>query len=200
VSSRIGAAVRKSNGFDWAYRDLLTALLVVFIAMAVLSLIATSTKANPHIPIQGNLIIEMRWDALSDSDIDLWVQSPGDSPVGFERPSGLNCNLLRDDLGRLHDPSSENEEMTVCRNAPAGDYAVNVMAYDVYDGKFPVDVTVEGTFSGTDSAEQLFSRHVKLTYGGQELTVARFRLDGAGDLVDGSMNDVPIRLYRRGSQ
>lgn len=186
----------ESYGFSWAYRDLLTALLVVFIAMAALALIAVVQRPNPNVAIQGNLIVTMHWDPRSGSDIDLWVKSPGDAPVGFHRMSGLNCNLLRDDLGRMHDPSSQNQEMVVCRNAPAGAYAVNVMAYNVYDRRFPVAVSVESYYSDGNGTTRIFQRQAKLTYLGQELTVARFGLRNGGTLAPGSLNDIPIALYR----
>jgi hypothetical protein len=186
----------ESPGFSWAYRDLLTALVVVFIAMAALALVAVVQKPDPNVAVQGNLIFTLHWDPRSNSDIDLWVKSPGDQPVGFHRMSGISCNLLRDDLGRRRDANSENEEMTVCRNAPAGAYAVNVMAYDVYDRRVPVRVSVEATFSGAGGSRRLFRRDAKLAYQGQELTVARFRLEKGGALEPGSLNDIPIRLYR----
>lgn len=187
----------ESRGFVWAYRDLLTALLVVFIAMATLALVALVQKPDPKVAIQGNLIFTMHWDPKSNSDVDLWVRSPGDEPVGYRRMSGVNCNLLRDDLGHLHDPSSENQEMTVCRNAPAGDYAVNIVAYDVYDRHFPIRVSVESFFSGAGGSIRLFQRDVTLTYQGEELTVKRFAMRKGGTLVPGSVNDIPVGLFKQ---
>ncbi|MGH7685126.1 MAG: hypothetical protein ACREMT_12335, partial [Vulcanimicrobiaceae bacterium] len=172
----------ESRGFSWAYRDLLTALLVVFIAMATLALVAVVQKPNPTLPIQGNLIFTMHWDGNSNSDIDLWVKGPNDSPIGYRRMSGLNCNLLRDDLGQKHDPSSQNEEMAICRNAPPGAYAVNVVAYNVYDRRFPVHVSIESYFSDASSSNRLFERDAKLMHQGQEVTVARFELMKHGEL------------------
>ena len=186
----------ESRGFSWAYRDLLTALLVVFIAMATLALVAVVQKPNPKVAIQGNLIFAMHWKASSNSDIDMWVKSPEDRPVGFMRLSGMNCNLLRDDLGHAHDPSSENEEMAVCRNAPAGAYAVNVMAYDVYDRHFPIDVTVESFYTNGTGSSRLFQRDARLTYQGQEVTVAQFQLTKDGLVKAGTINDIPIVLFR----
>lgn len=186
----------ESRGFSWAYRDLLTALLVVFIAMAALALVAVVQKPNPNVAIQGNLVFTMHWRERSNSDIDMWVKSPDDRPVGFMRLSGMNCNLLRDDLGHAHDPSSENEEMTVCRNAPPGEYTVNVMAYDVYDHHFPIDVSIESFFSNGSGSNRLFQRDAHLTFQGQELTVARFALTKGGLVKPGSFNDIPVRLFR----
>jgi hypothetical protein len=36
--------------------------------------------------------------------VDLWVQAPGDIPVGYSNKGGLIMNLLRDDLG-TNDPT-----------------------------------------------------------------------------------------------
>lgn len=186
----------ESPGYTWAYRDLLTALLVVFVAMSALALIAVTRSPARDIPIQGNLVVALHWDARSNSDVDLWVKSPGDEAVGFERRTGTSCNLLRDDLGHLHDPSSENEEMTVCRNGPPGPYAVNVMAYDAYDGRFPIHASIEAFYSDGRASNRIFQRNATLTYQGQELTVARFDLTKTGTIVPGSFNDIPTRLYR----
>ena len=51
----------------------------------------------------GNVIIEAQWADKLDADVDLWVQAPGDVPVGYSNKSGAVFNLLRDDLGRAHD-------------------------------------------------------------------------------------------------
>ena len=40
-----------------------------------------------------------RWPPELDSDVDLWVQAPGDVPVGYSNKGGAVFNLLRDDLG-----------------------------------------------------------------------------------------------------
>lgn len=182
-----------SPGFEWAYRDLLTAMLIVFMAMAVLALVVT-TKPNPHTPIQGNLVFMMHWDKASDSDIDLWVRSPGDKPIGYSRPSGMNCNLIRDDLGKSADPNSENEEMAICRNASAGEYVVNVMAYRVRDKRLPIAVTVESMYSTPTVTSQLFRKSVQLFYEGEELTVIRFTINKNGNLV-GDTDSVPTKLF-----
>jgi hypothetical protein len=186
----------ESRGFAWAYRDLLTALLVVFVAMATLALVAIVQKPDPKVAIQGNLIFALHWDPRSNSDIDLWVRSPGDRAVGYRRMSGMNCNLLRDDLGRLHDPSSQNQEMAVCRNAPPGAYVVNVVAYDIYDHHFPIPVSVEAFFSDANNSNRLFEKDATLTYQGEEVTVARFELTKNGALRPGTLNDIPTHLFR----
>src|SRR4051794_3763581 len=60
----------------------------------------------------GNVIVEMTWPPNIDADVDLWVQAPGDVPVGYSDKSGIIFNLLRDDLGHSGDPNSMNYEVT----------------------------------------------------------------------------------------
>jgi hypothetical protein len=52
----------------------------------------------------GNVIVEMFWDKATDADVDLWVQAPGDVPVGYSNKSGAIFNLVRDDLGKGRRP------------------------------------------------------------------------------------------------
>ncbi len=186
--------MKPSEGFEWAYRDLLIALLVVFMAMAALALVA-ATKAVRAGVTQGSLVIEMRWDRASDSDMDLWVKAPGDAPVGFSHMADQHCNLLRDDLGRAIDRQSRNEEMVVCRGAPAGEWIADAMLYRDYDGVLPVGVDVTVLRISGAGVDTLLTRHVEMTEEGEQDTIWRFGLDGKGALVPGSVNDLPMPLY-----
>jgi hypothetical protein len=187
--------VKVSEGFEWAYRDLLIALLVVFMAMAALALVA-ATKATRAGVTQGSLVVEMRWDRASNSDMDLWVEAPGDAPVGFSHMADVHCNLLRDDLGRALDPASANEEMVVCRGAPAGEWIVDAMLYRNY-GETPLPVGVDVTVLRIDGVgvNTLLSRHVKMTVEGEQATIWRFTLNAKGWVVPGSVDDLPMALY-----
>ena len=194
ASKRSGPGSGPSAGFEWAYRDLLIALLVVFMAMAALALVA-ATKAERVGVTQGSLVIEMRWDRASDSDMDLWVEAPGDAPVGFSHMADAHCNLLRDDLGRALDPQSRNEEMVVCRGTPAGEWIVDTMLYRSYDDVFPVHVAVTVMRIDGGGVRTLLSRRVDLAREGEQVTVWRFTLDGKGRVVPGSVNHLPMPLY-----
>jgi hypothetical protein len=39
---------------------------------------------------------------------DLWVQAPGDLPIGYSNKSGGVFNILRDDLGKAKDMTDGN--------------------------------------------------------------------------------------------
>src|SRR5215468_5313630 len=71
-----------------------TALLMLggFILMTVLmlSVINPPAKSAETVGEQspGTVIVEAPWGAGLDADVDLWVQAPGDKPVGYSNKSG----------------------------------------------------------------------------------------------------------------
>jgi hypothetical protein len=197
--------VRKSSprksaaGFEWAYRDLLIALVVVFMAMAALALVA-ARKASEAGVRQGAIAIEMGWQRDRNADVDLWVEAPGDAPVGFSHPGDAHCNLLRDDLGRELDPESRNEEMVICRGVPAGsaegEWVVDAMLYRSYDHALPVRVTATVLSLGAGNVRTLLNRTVELAREGEQRTIWRFRINAQGGVVPGSVNHLPMALER----
>jgi hypothetical protein len=184
-------------GFVWSYRDLLWALVITFMAMSVLALVVTTQQRKTLAKPQANLLFTLHWDDASNSDVDLWVQAPGETPVGYLHEGDTTANLVRDDLGRKKDKKSRNQEMTMARGTPAGEWVVNVVLYASYDRRYPVKATAEVLKVGVRGAQTLVSRAVALSHEGQQITVARFTLDADGNLVPGSVNDLPMSLYAR---
>jgi hypothetical protein len=182
-----------------------TALLMLgsFVLMTVLMLTvmnppAKSSEAEVQAP--GNIIVEIQWPNTLDADVDLWVQAPGDRPVGYSNTNGKIFNLLRDDLGRANDMTDLNYEVAYSRGMPAGEYVVNVHLYRGISGvSIPVKVVVSAKTSTTGPAQQLSSTTVELRHNNQELTAMRFRLDDHGSLVTGSMNSL-FKALRVASQ
>jgi hypothetical protein len=182
-----------------------TALLMLgsFVLMTVLMLTvmnppAKSSEADVQAP--GNITVEIQWPNTLDADVDLWVQAPGDRPVGYSNTNGKIFNLLRDDLGRANDMTDLNYEVAYSRGMPAGEYVVNVHLYRGISGvSIPVKVVVSAKTSTTGPAQQLSSTTVELRHNNQELTVMRFRLDDHGSLVTGSMNSL-FKALRVASQ
>ncbi len=179
------------TGYEWSYRDLLTALFIAFMAFAVLALLVKKSPVDKVFPV-GTVLISMQWDPASDSDIDLWVQSPADSPpVGYAHPASVNCNLLRDDLGKSGDAESTNSELTVCRRPLAGEWTVDGMAYNIYDRIAPVGVDFRAVEVEAAGSVLLATGHLELTQDGDAHTAFHFWLDSAGHLVPGSVSPSP---------
>ena len=181
------------------FRDVIMLALAGFVAMVLLLLPhlnppGEAAKENTQPP--GNVIVEVRWPDELDSDVDLWVEAPGDIPVGYSNKGGVIFNLLRDDLGKRADATGMNYEVSYSRGIPAGEYTVNVHLYRNTAGTFPIPVTVVTSVkkSSKESARQLLASNIELTREGEELTVYRFKLSEHGDLVPGSVHSLQRKL------
>ena len=118
------------SGFQTVFRDLLAVVVfVLLLALAALILLINdpSQKKQLKDEVPGELRVEMYWPDDSISDVDLWVQAPGGSPIGFSSMVGPTWNLLRDDLGTpSSDASGRNYELAFSRGIPQGEYTINV--------------------------------------------------------------------------
>jgi hypothetical protein len=161
---------------------------------------AASARATDTAP-PGNVLVEATWPPGMDSDVDLWVQAPGDIPVGYSNKGGAVFNLLRDDLGQQLDLSGLNYESSYSRGIVPGEYTVNLHLYRNRAGQpdIPVTVIVSTKPTSADPARQILMSKVELAREGQERTVFRFRLTETGNLVAGSVNSLP-RPLRSGTK
>lgn len=180
------------DGYTLAVTDLLTALVICFAAMAVLSIIAVKKQADSV--NQGVLIFEMTWPLTINADIDLWIRAPGDTAVGFASRDSVDCDLLRDDRGRAYDINSRNEEIAVCRAVPDGEWIVDNVCYVSSDGQFPIPVTTVVKQQKDGSVSTLLTRTVQLDHCQEQVTVWRFSTL-AHSFVPGSVNHLPLALY-----
>ncbi|MGH6944398.1 MAG: hypothetical protein ACREH6_09290 [Geminicoccaceae bacterium] len=182
------------------FRDLITLALCGFVVCVVLILPhinpAKAARTTEGSTPPGNVIVELRWPDEMDTDVDLWVEAPGDVPVGYSNKGGAIFNLLRDDLGKRADATGLNYEVSYSRGLPAGEYTVNVHLYRNASKVFPVPVTVVTSLkkSADESARQVLASKVELTHEGEEMTVYRFRINGDGDLVQGSVHSLQRNL------
>ena len=190
----------ENNDGDIVFRDIITLALCGFVSMVVMILphLNPSAKADAieSVASPGNVIVEIRWADGSDADVDLWVQAPGDVPVGYSNKGGAIFNLLRDDLGRVGDPTNQNYEISFSRGLPPGEYTANVHLYRNPSGQ-PVDVTMAVSVKATvqSSARPLLSTKLTLRREGEELTGFRFTLDQDGRLQAGTVHNLykPLR-------
>ena len=114
------------------FRDVVLLALVGFVAVVVMllpQLTPPGAKTADDVIPPGNLIVEVRWPDEVDADIDLWVQAPGDVPVGYSARGGAVFNLLRDDLGIRADVTGLNYETSYWRGILPGEYTVNLHLY-----------------------------------------------------------------------
>jgi hypothetical protein len=186
------------DGGNTVFRDVIFLALAGFVAMVLLLLphLNPPATASEGTPAPGNVIVEIHWDNKVDSDVDLWVEAPGDSAVGYSNKGGLIFNLLRDDLGGQADVTNTNYEVSYSRGVPAGEYTVNVHLYRDISGLLPLPVTVAVSVKPTPdvAAKRILTTKILLQHQGQELTAFRFRLDENGKLVPSSVHDTPRKL------
>jgi hypothetical protein len=179
------------------FRDVIMLALAGFVTLVLLLLPHLNPRAKTAEVLRspGNVIVEARWPDEIDADVDLWVQAPGDVPVGYSNKGGAVFNLLRDDLGHHGDLTGLNYEFSYSRGVPAGEYTVNVHLYRNHDGRpVPVAIVVSVKGSVNDAARQLLATKVTLARDGEELTAVRFQLDDKARLVSGSVHDLPKPL------
>jgi len=186
------------EGSDTVFRDVIFLALAGFVAMVLLLLphLNPPATANEGTPAPGNVIVELNWPKDMDTDVDLWVEAPGDVPVGYSNKGGLIFNLLRDDLGGQSDVTDINYEVSYSRGVPAGEYTVNVHLYRDMSGRLPVEVTLAVSVKSKPqvAAKRILTTKLELQHQGQEATAFRFSLDEEGNLVPGSVHDLPKPL------
>ncbi len=192
----------ESDAAGTVFRDVLMLALVGFVAMVIMllpHLSKTEQQSQDH-RAPGNVVVEMHWPNDLPVDVDLWVQAPGDVPVGFFNQHSYYFNLLRDDLGLEGDPTDRNYEVSYSRGIPAGEYIANVHMY----GPLPAGVTVAVTVvisvrQKYDDLRQVLQTKVELTRRNQEETAFRFKLDERGELLPGSVTTLRRRLVTASS-
>ena len=186
-----------NDGGDTVFRDVILLALSGFVAIVLLLL--------PHLhppveaadaPPPGNVVVEIHWPNHLDADVDLWVEAPGDRPVGYSNKGGKIFNLLRDDLGKFRDVTDINYEVAYTRGVVAGEYTVNVHLYRNKSTVLPIPVKVVASAkkSSGQGLKRLVTTDVMLNYTGEELTAVRFTLNQAGEVVRGSVHSVQKAL------
>jgi len=183
---------------ETVFRDVIFLALAGFVAVVLMLLphLNPPAKASNDVSSPGNVIVEVRWPDQLNADVDLWVQAPGDVPVGYSNKGGKVFNLLRDDLGFQADATKLNYEVSYSRGVPSGEYTVNLHLYRDFSLSLPlpVDIMVSVKANAQSSARQILSTSVLLKKVGEELTAFRFELDKDGKLRSGSVHDLPKPL------
>jgi hypothetical protein len=180
------------------FRDVIMLALLGFVTIVVLLLphLNPPVEATEASQPPGNVIVELRWPDEVDADVDLWVEAPGDAPVGYSNKGGRIFNLLRDDLGHTNDATKLNYEIAYSRGIPAGEYTVNLHLYRSKNHRLPISAVVAVGIKANQDASLLpiATGHVELVRVGQEITVVRFAINQDGSLVPGSIHELQREL------
>jgi len=183
------------------FRDVIMLALAGFVTLVMLLLphINPEAVASDTAQAPGNMIVELRWPDEIDADVDLWVEAPGDDPVGYANKGGQVFDLLRDDQGITSDLTGLNYEFAYSRGTPAGEYTVNLHMYRNKQAIFPIPATVAVSVKKPNDkvAKQIVASNTELIRKGQESTIFRFKLDEKGKLVTGSVHSMPKLLRGR---
>jgi hypothetical protein len=191
---------------DTVFRDTIMLALAGFVTVVIIMLAhirpeAQASASQEAATMPGNLMIEAHWAGDLDTDVDLWVQGPGDVPVGYSNKGGGLFNLLRDDLGRQMDLSGQNYEVSYTRGLLPGEYTINLHLYRnrSQSQSIPVKVVASVKKGVNKVAKQILVSDTALDREGQEKTVFRFRLDEEGALVQDSVTTL-FRPLRSGTK
>ncbi len=194
----------EEDAWGTVFRDVILLALVGFVAMVILLLphITEAKKETDETSVPGNVVVEAHWPSNLPVDVDLWVQAPGEYPVGFWNQGGPTFNLLRDDLGAEGDATEENYEITYSRGIVAGEYIVNVHMYGPLKAgtTVPVSIVVGVKKRFDTDLQQILRTVIRLDRRNQEETAFRFQLTRDGDLVAGSVNTLRRSLIMGGSR
>lgn len=180
------------------FRDVIMLALLGFVTIVVLLLphLNPPAKAVETTAPPGNIIIEIRWPDDIDVDVDLWVEAPGDKPVGYSNKGGRTFNLLRDDLGVTSDITGLNYEVAFSRGTPAGEYTINLHLYRNAQKIKSIPVMVAASLKPDANAQMvpIANKKVEMSREGEERTIIRFLIDRDGNFIPGSINTLQRML------
>jgi hypothetical protein len=125
-------------------------------------------------------------------DLDLYVRDPKGDVAWYGSLQSGALSLEHDTIPGVTDPIGAGvHELTVIREAVAGEYVANVV---VYNGNAPARVTVELWDLRGMRKHVILTRSFEVHGAGQQLTAFRWELNTAGDYA--GHNLLPADLLR----
>ena len=176
-----------------AFTDLLFNVLIGFAFLFIIAFILINPiKEEAQIKAKAEFMVIMEWNAKSNYDIDLWMQDPLNTIVGFPNKESGWLLLDKDDLGASNDTMIMrdgttktiylNREIMTVRGVASGEYIVNIHLYStkgLNTGPMPVHVEI----LKINPYSEIYSGVTTLQLNGQEETVLRFTVNQAGDVI-----------------
>ncbi len=167
-------------------------VLIVLLAL-IFQLVSLKKVEEQAINSPGDVIVQLYWENGSKTDMDLWVEAPGDKPVGYSNKSGTFFNLLRDDLGSSNDITGLNEEVAFSRGLPDGEYTINVHSYSP-SGQYPVRAMVKVMVrQGPGQLVEVYHGDHIFNGPNQEWTYVRFKIKGGFTVPGQNFVQKPLR-------
>lgn len=177
-----------------SFRDVMLALNGTLAAatLIVLALIGPITKIiSENIRPAGQISMLVCWNR-APIDIDTLGLAPGeDKPVFFRNKSGKVLTLNTDNRGETGGKAPANCELMVARDLPAGEYIFNVFGFSVSE---VTNVHVEIGIGKDAGSMHVYPFDVPINHR-QERTIMRFKINGNGNIVPGSINQVFKPLF-----
>jgi uncharacterized protein YfaP (DUF2135 family) len=152
------------------------------------AVIERASFVRPSVTTYGQFAVTMT--SRTGDDLDLWVRDPHGDIVWWGHPQAGALSLEHDMIPGVTDPVRDGvHELTVIREAAAGEYVANV---NVYRGNARAAVTVEVWDLRGWSRKVILRRSFTVRGQGQQKTAFRWRLNAAGHYV--SHNELPADL------
>jgi len=180
----------KNTGF----LDLLFLLVTCIFGLFVISfLIASEQKrVDQNIKTKAEYIITVVWpDGIKD-DVDTWLMDPRGEQCWYRVKNIGTAHLDRDDIGRAADyiidangnkiEYKHNQEITTIRMPIEGEWVLNIHMYKKWEQGVPTVVEVKMD-KLNPSVKTIFLQKIVIEKHWEEVTVARFQMSKAGDIL-----------------
>jgi len=176
-----------------AFTDLLFNVLIGFAFLFIIAFILINPiTEEANIKAKAEFMVIMEWDDKSNYDIDLWMQDPLGTIVGFPNKEAGWLHLDKDDLGTSNDTVTMrdgttktiflNREIMTVRGIAAGEYIVNIHLYSTKGqntGPMPVNVSI----LKINPFGEIHNGVTTLNINGEEATVLRFTINATGYVI-----------------
>jgi hypothetical protein len=179
------------------YIDPVFAFAIFMAVMLILLAVLPKAKEEKKeiLPIAGNVFVTINWPAGLPQDIDLWVEGPDGTPVGYSNQRSFVFSYLRDDRGTdFYSPL--NYELAVSQGIAPGQYIINLHFYAYHGGGDNVPIEADVVIKRPGRSDlRIFHDTVTLVKEGDEITVVQFQLDEEGNLIGGTLSRefIPVR-------
>ncbi len=183
---------------DLLFNTLLGFSLLFFISILFMNPIAKLGNVN----YKAEYIITVTWPDDQPDDIDIWMSDPNQNILSYRARDVGWLQLDRDDQGDLNDTIEVNgvkmvypinQEVVSIRGIVSGEYILNLQYYKSVT-QTPVTATVK-IEKVNPSLKLVYVDKVTLKAEDDELTVLRFTLDTAGEIIDISHLDKKFTNY-----